>query len=566
MSLWGTLNVGKTALTTNQLALQTVSNNIANVGNENYTRQVVRQGTNTPHEVRPGMFVGTGVNVDNIERMIDESVEQRLRAATGDAEGSQAASQWLTRVESVYNELSDQDLSTSMSTFFNSWSELANKPQEVGLRQVVVQNGDNLAQQLKTMRTQFDSLRSDLNDRLTGYVKDADAIASKIADINLQVSKAEKGIGSANTLRDQRDALLKDLSKLVNFTTAPGDAGMVNVYVGSEPLVMNGVSRGITTRTETDPDTGDITKTLVFKDNDGPIPATSGILGSAKQTLETIKGSVNGIDDLASNLIFELNKLHTSGQGLIGFDSISSTNIVTDPDAALTSELADLDFKPTNGSFVVHVKDKATGAVTSTLIDIDLDGNGTDTTLNTLASALDGIDNVSASVSAGQLTIKSDSSAVELSFSQDSSGVLATLGIGGFYSGTDARDIAVQSEVKADPRLLAASRNGQPADNQTAKLIAALQEAPMSGLNGQSLKDVYQSQVNTIASQVQGAKQDADAAGVVVETLAAQRDAVSGVSLDEEAISLMRYQRAFQAASRVISATDEMIQQLLNLV
>lgn len=566
MSLWGTLNVGKTALTTNQLGLQTVGNNIANAGNENYTRQVARQSANTPHEVRPGLFVGTGVNIDNIERMIDESVEQRLRAATGDSEGSQAASQWLSRVEAVYNELSDQDLSTTMSTFFNSWSELANKPQEVGLRQVVVQNGDNLAQQLKTMRTQFDGLRNDLNERLTGYVKDADVLAGKIADINVQISRAEKGMGSANTLRDQRDTLMKDLSKLINFSTAPGDSGMVNIYVGSEPLVMNSVSRGITTRTDTDPETGDITKTLVFKDNDGTVPVTSGILGSTKQTLETIKSNVRGIDNLAGNLIFELNKLHSSGQGLIGFDNVKSTNFVTDADAALNSEAADLDFKPTNGSFVVHVKDKATGAITSTLIDVDLDGSGTDTTLNTLATAIDGVENVSASVSAGQLLINSDSSAVEVSFSQDSSGVLAALGIGGFYTGSDARDIAVGADLKSDPRLLAASRNGQPADNQTAKLIAALQEAPVAGLNNQSLKDVYQSQVNEIASQVQGAKQDAEAAGVVVDTLAAQRDAVSGVSLDEEAISLMRYQRAFQAASRVISATDEMIQQLLNMV
>lgn len=566
MSLWGTLNVAKTGLTTNQLALQTVGNNIANVGNENYTRQVVRQGANKPQEIRPGLFVGTGVNIDNIERMIDESVEQRLRAAMGDAEGSQTASQWLSRVEAVYNELSDEDLSTNMSTFFNSWSELANKPQDVGLRQVVVQNGDNLAQQLKTMRSQFDALRTDLNDRITGYVKDADTLASKIADVNIQISRAEAGNGSANTLRDQRDMLLKDLSKLMNFTVAPGDNGMVNVFVGSEPLVMNDVSRGITTRTETDPETGDITKTLVFKDTDGVIPVTSGILGATKKTLETIKNSVDGIDQLASNLIFELNKIHSTCQGLVGFNSVSSTNLVTDPDAALTSEEADLDFSPKNGSFVVHVKDKATGAVTSTLIQVDLDGNGTDTTLNTLAASIDGIDSVSASVSAGRLSINADSSAVELSFSQDSSGVLASLGIGSFYSGTDARDIAVRGEVKADPRLLAAAKNGQPADNQSAKLIAALQDAPIVALNNQSLKDTYQSQVNGIAAQVQGAKQDADAAAVVTETLAAQRDAVSGVSLDEEAINLMRYQRAYQAASRVISATDEMIQQLLNLV
>lgn len=566
MSLWGTLNVGKTALTSNQIALQTVGNNIANVGNENYTRQVVRLGANAPHEIRNGIFVGTGVNVDNIERMIDESVEQRLRAANGDAEGSKTTSQWLTRVESVFNELSDEDLSTSMSTFFNSWSELANKPQDVGMRQVVVQNGENLAQQMKSMRTQFDALRTDLNDRVKGYVTDADALATKIADINKQISAAEGGSGSANTLRDQRDALLKDLSKSINFSTVPGDNGMVNVFVGSEPLVMNGVSRGISTRDDVDPDSGAITKTLIFKDNAGTVPVSSGILGATRSTLATIKDTVDGIDQLASTVIFELNKIHASGQGLAGFSSVRSENIVADSDAALTSNDADLDFKPTNGSFVVHVKDKATGAVTSTLIQVDLDGQGTDTTLNTLAASIDGVSDIGASVSAGRLSIAADSDAVEISFSQDSSGVLAALGIGTFFSGTDARDIAVKGQIKADPSLIAASKNGQPADNQTAKLIAALQTTSLAALGNQSLKDAYQSQVNGIASKVEGARQDAEAAAVVAETMTAQRDAVSGVSLDEEAINLMRYQRAYQAASRVIAATDEMIQQLLNMV
>ncbi len=566
MSLWGTLNVGKTALMTNQSALQTVGNNIANAGNENYTRQVVRQSAGDPHEIRPGLFVGTGVNIDNIERMVDESVEQRLRAATGDAEGNNATSQWLSRVESVFNELSDQDLSTNMSTFFNSWSDLANKPQDVGTRQVVLQNGENLATQLKSMRSQFDALRTDLNDRIKGYVSQADGLATKIADINTKIANTEGGLGPANTLRDQRDGLLKDLSKLVNFTTGPGDNGMVNVYVGSEPLVMNGVSRGITTQNDVDPDTGDTTQLLVFKNNGGPIPATSGILGGTAKTLETLKDTVHGIDQLAGSLIYELNKIHSSGQGLAGFSSVSSQNLVADADATLSSKDANLDFPPRNGSFVVHVKDKATGAITSTLVQVDLDGTGSETTLNTLAASIDGIGNVSASVSAGRLTVSADSDAVEVSFSQDSSGALASLGIGGFFSGTDARDIAVDAKLKADPRLLAAAKNGQPADNQTAKLIAALQGSPLAGLNNQSLKDAYQAQVNGIAAQVSGAKQDAEAAGVVQETMTAQRDAVSGVSLDEEAISLMRYQRAFQAASRVISATDEMLQQLLNMV
>ena len=88
MSINGTLNVAATSLRASQLALQTVGNNIANAGNEHYARQVTRQSGATPQEVKPGMFVGTGVNVDSIERQVDESVEQRLRASVADSEGS----------------------------------------------------------------------------------------------------------------------------------------------------------------------------------------------------------------------------------------------------------------------------------------------------------------------------------------------------------------------------------------------------------------------------------------------------------------------------------------------
>ncbi len=565
MSLTGTLNVGKTALLANQLGLQTVGNNIANAGNENYTRQVVRMSASKPQEIRSGLFVGTGVNVDEIDRMVDESIEQRLRSAISDGEGAEATSQWLSRVEAVFNELSDEDLSTSMSTFFNSWSSLANKPQDIGLRQIVVQNGANLAERVKSMRTQVGNLLGDVNERLTAYAADADDLARKIAELNTQIASAESGNGSANGLRDNRDAILKELAKSMNVSTDEDASGMVNVFVGSEPLVLGGTSRGVGVRTETDDD-GEIIKTLVFKDNNGTIPVKGGLLGSSASVRETITSTLDDVDSLAGSLIFELNKIHSSGQGLIGYASITSEKAVADDSVPLGSKEADLDFPPKNGSFVVHVRDKATGTVTSTLVKIDLDGSGTDTTLQSLQAQLDGIADVGSSISAGRLSIAAASDAVEIGFSQDSSGVLSSLGIGGFFSGSDGRDIKVAADVAADPRRVAASRNGQLGDNQTARLIADLQNASVDSLGGQTLKDRYQSSVNAVAAKVAGAKQDADAAGSVRETLQAQRDAISGVSLDEEAISLLKYQRAYQGAARVVAVTDELLQTILNMV
>jgi len=275
---------------------------------------------------------------------------------------------------------------------------------------------------------------------------------------------------------------------------------------------------------------------------------------------------IDKIDSLAGNLIFELNKLHASGQGLEGFSAVSATNQVDDATVALTDKRANLAFKPNSGSFVVHLKNKTTGLTTSTLVQVDLDGaGGNDTTLNSLQADLDAIPNISASIQGGKLNVAADSTDVEVSFSQDSSGVLAALGVNNFYTGKNAQDIAVNQNIVARPSLLAAAKNGEKGDNQTALAIAGLESQAIAALNGASLKDTYESAVNSLATQSAAAKTNAEATRVVKETLEAQRESLSGVSLDEEAINLMRQQRAFQAASRLIQAVDEMVQTLLQL-
>src|SRR5690606_22692139 len=124
------------------------------------------------------------------------------------------------------------------------------------------------------------------------------------------------------------------------------------------------------------------------------------------------------------------------------------------------------------GSFVVHVKDKASGLVSSTLMQIDLNGLGADTSLADLTADLNGVDDISAQIVGGKLKLTTDSNAVEISFSQDTSGVLASLGVNTFFTGSDARSISINKTVAADPSHLNAALNGEPGDNQTAIALA----------------------------------------------------------------------------------------------
>src|SRR3954471_1643939 len=81
MSLIGALNIGKSAMSVTQAAIQTTGNNIANAGNADYTRQVSKVTPNKDQQLMPGIFVGTGVNLSAIQRQIDESLEGRIRSS-----------------------------------------------------------------------------------------------------------------------------------------------------------------------------------------------------------------------------------------------------------------------------------------------------------------------------------------------------------------------------------------------------------------------------------------------------------------------------------------------------
>lgn len=562
MSLIGALNIGSSALAVSQTQIQTTGNNIANANTPGYTRQVAGQTALPTQQIHTGIFVGTGVDLTGIQRQIDQALESRLRGAASDGSAADSTQQWLGRVESTFNALSGNDLSTQLSTFFNSWSNLANTPQNAGLRQVVLSNGDTVAKTFQSLRGQLVNLAGDSGSQFKALAGQANDLAQRVADLNAQIVITEGGTGgTSGTLRDQRDQTLRQLAQLVDVQTVEQPNGSVNVYVGSEPLVTNAQNRGIAVK-QTIVD-GLPAASAVFKADGGTLNITSGQLGSLTSVQRQVGDTVAKLDSQANALIFQLNKIHASGQGLQGAATFTATSAVTDPTVALNNPKSGLKFAANNGSFVVHVKQTATGLVSSTLVQVDLSGQPTDTTLNSLKASLAGINGVNATIASGKLSIAAASPGVEISFSQDGSGALASLGINNFYTGSNARDIAVNQAVASQPSLLAAAKNGAPGDNQTALAIAALEGQPVASLKGASLKDSYQALVNGIATSTAAAKTNAEASKSITDTLQAQRDALSGVSIDEEAVNLLKQQRAFQAAAKLITSVDDMMKTLL---
>ncbi|MCC7191695.1 MAG: flagellar hook-associated protein FlgK [Phycisphaeraceae bacterium] len=564
MSLSGALQIGRSALVANQAALEVVGNNLANVATKGYHRQSIVLAANRDQEIQRGIFVGRGVHIQEINRQVDDALEGRIRSGVSDQSASAATRDILSQIESLQNELSDNDLSSQLSEFFNAWSELANNPLDNSVRRVVVQKGETVASYIRNLRTGITAVRAQVDESISGDVSAANDLLSRVEELNTQIVRAEQGTGSAHGLRDQRDQILAELAQYVDVSTIEQSNGAVDVFVGSLPVVLEGKSRGLEVRRQTID--GDLQMDVVLSADGSILQPTSGRLGALiKSRRDDVNAAVDTLDTFANQLAFEVNRAHSQGQGTKGYSSVTATNKVSDANAALNA--AGLAFSPNHGTFLIHVTQKSTGQRTTSTINVDLDGIGTDTTLTSLAAQLNTVANVNASITPdGRLRLNSGGGDFELSFSEDSSGTLAALGINTFFQGTDASDLAVNSVVSGDPAYVAAGQNHVSGDNRNALAISSLATRPLASLGGLSISDQWSRHVEDYAVRLGQADQKFQADTVVRENLEAQQQSVSGVNTDEEAINLLAFQRAYQGSARFLSVVDEMYQTLLGLL
>ncbi len=568
MSLGASLQIGRSGLVAHQVAIQVTGNNLANAATKGYHRQTALLSPVQSQQIQQGIFVGRGVQVQSILRQVDEALEGRIRESISQQSGSLARKDALAQIEALQNELSDIDLSTRLSDFFNSWSQLAANPQDLSLRSLAVQQGVRVTSYLQELRTGLTDLRAQTDNAIDAAAVTADDLLSQIEDLNIKISTSEAGSKGAAGLRDQRDQLLTQLAEYLDISTVEQANGAVDIFVGSLPIVLNGQSRGLEIRKQTID--GELEIDVVLKADGSVLDSSSGKIGALVEARrQDINQAIEFLDRYANHLIYEVNKVHSQGQGLNGFATVSGSSRVTDTAAALNTAAAGLKFTPGHGSFQIHVTDPATGQRNSSTIRVDLDGinSASDTTLTSLVADLNAVANVTASILPdGRLRLDSGAPNLRLSFSDDTSGVLAALGVNTFFTGSDAQDVAVNDVVRADLSLIAGSTNHSSGGNGNALKLADLRQTPLAALGGLSLVESWNRHVEDYAVRLGQASSSADASTLVRENLEAQQQSVSGVNTDEEAVNLLAFQRAYQASARFLTVVDEMYQTLLTLV
>lgn len=576
MGLTSSLLIGRTALTASQVALQLTGNNIANAATVGYHRQRIGLTPLPGESIGASGFLGRGVGVSDIQRIVDPALQARVRASASDEQAANVELSILNNLESLTNELSNNDLSSQLSAFFNSFSELANNPAGTATRTTVVEQGVSLAAYIRSMRSDMIDQRQQIDTQLGTNVQRADELLSDIASLNGSIVNAELGRGQEGGLRDQRDELIGQLSELMDVSVVEQDNGSADILVDSVPVVQGTVSRGLHMDVQSGANGLDVRVQTKTKPEE--LTISSGKIGALlTQRTKALNSTIDDLDTVASQLIYQVNRLHTSGRPDGRLTDTTGWLTVAPADQALSlndptnATFAGLPYQAKNGSFQVTITDENGNQSTSTVF-VDLDGidasgavgYGNDTTLSSLTADLDAIPNLHAQITpGGQLRLYTDTG-FDVSFSQDTSGALAVLGIGTFFTGKDGSDIGVSDLLQSDPRMLVTGSGD--GTNDTALAIAGLRDQPLDELNGSTITDKWLSTVERNSVKTSAAATRAQALSSVRQSLEAQEASMSGVSLDEESVNLITYQQQYQSAARFISVTNNLTDVLLNLV
>ncbi len=320
------LSIGSSGVTAYQRALATVSNNIANVNTEGYTRQDVSLNSNEPREIGGG-FIGTGARFDQVRRQYDAFVESNLRNSNSELQSQEPLLSYVNRLIDV---MGDQSigLTTAMNLFFESSRNLASDPASTVQRSIFLRDADGLAARFRQLSTQFELLNNETQQAVETDIGQVNSITQQLAQLNKQFAKKSSASSQPSELLDQRDLLLRNLSGLIAVKTKFAENGSVLVSVGDTLdqgiLVRDNTSRAISVQASaTDP------SKLQFQidpyGNPEGLPAVgSGKIGGVMTFREQVLApAIDALDNLAQAMVTQVNTIHKDGvdaEGLLGTD------------------------------------------------------------------------------------------------------------------------------------------------------------------------------------------------------------------------------------------------------
>lgn len=436
--------------------LDVISHNVANSNTIGYSRQrvdlVSASGAGVGIHSGSSQSLG-GVEVAGITRSRDSFLESRSLEASGSSAKLVASHDVLTSVEALIGEPSDHGIIAGLDAMWGAFDDLANFPDALPQREAAIQSAVTVTGRLNEIDRQLRQLHETTKESLQSDVARVNALTSEIATLNEAISAVATDL-SPNDLLDQRDLAASSLAQLVGARTRTLADGSMDVYLGNTTLVQGSRTFAVEVAETTDATLSPLGFQRVGLEVAGLVTVTdiAGKLGGKLDGLNgTVPDSIKSLNEVAQQLITDVNTLHQAGEDLNG----------------------------------------ATG--------------------------------------------------------------------GTFFDGSDAGTISVSTGIQSDARLVAAaSPSGGTRDGSNAADIANLR----SSTTGADATAV--SFVATLGLTTQAVGQRASAESDAFQRVEEARLTARSVNVEEEMVDLIEAQRSYEAAARVVSTIDQMLDTLVN--
>lgn len=339
MGLSSALEIGKRGLVIYQVATEVTGENIANVNTEGYSRQRVILESSPP-TTHNGFPLGTGVKIATVERYYDGLLQQQLVTANSASGYDSLCSEVLQQIEPSFNELIQDGLGSSITSFFQAWQDLSTNPSGTTERQVLLSQAQILADSFTSISTTLNDAIAAQDTSLTTLTADVNNVLTNIAALNAQIKQTELVSGNANEMRDQRDLLVKQLAEQMGIKYTENSDGTTDIYVqdsSSTYYLVQGDQAGSLSLGGTSPartvTVNSVSGTTKTVDNTLYTGQDGGTLWATLQLRdEIIPDYLDQLDTLASDIITGVNTQHKAGYdiaGTVGSNFFSGTSAST---------------------------------------------------------------------------------------------------------------------------------------------------------------------------------------------------------------------------------------------
>lgn len=555
------------AMFANQAMLDTTAHNIANVNTPGFSRQQVELTTESGMFTGAG-FYGRGVKVATVTRSTNEFLVKATNEATASAAADQTRLEKLEQLEGVLP-TGETGLGYAATQLLNSFVDVANQPQDMSARQVVLSRAEEFASRVRSSALQIEQLQAGVLSDMGTDIAQINDYAQQIAKLNQDIASA-KGTGQTpNDLLDRREDVLNRMSKLVHVTTLEADDGSTSVFLGGgQLLVLSNQAQSLALMQSTSAQgitvgaVGIVTAGTVRQLDDTQITggALRGLMDFQNQDLAATRGDLNDFVTSFSTAINTQQELGVLGRvDPVTGDTISGSAMFSGTGQAITLAvtLANPQDVAAASPLIAYTADANQGTMSVESLTMQapsgrpLPATPLTLTFQTAGSGtgFDIFDNLGNTVATDWLPGQ------DLVYNDGAGDALFTQRIAGVPEPGDS----ITLEPPVDPS----------GNNGNARAMLGLRDRSIISLssNGSvtTVSDGYSQMIGNLGVLVQSGRTSASISGALETNTLETLEAARGVNLDEEAARLIQFQQSYQASAKVLQVAQKVFDTLLGV-